>query len=170
MNRFDSTILIVEDDPNDQFLMLRVFRKIKLDTKVQVVSGGFEAIAYMKGEGKFADRTKYPYPTFIITDLKMPNGDGFDVLQHLKSNPFWAIIPTVVFSASMDEDDVKRAYRMGASSFHGKPPALAELERQIRTLYDYWATCIVPDVDVTGKQIRTESSGKLGERFGQMED
>jgi CheY-like chemotaxis protein len=150
--------------------MERAFRKIGLTSPIHFVSGGFEAIAYMKGEGKFADRTQYAYPTFIITDLKMPNGDGFDVLHHLKSNPYWAIIPTVVFSGSADLDDVKRSYRMGASSFHRKPVGMEPLQKQMLVLYEYWISCIVPEVDVTGKQRRTESNGKLGERFGQMAD
>ena len=117
------------------------------------------------GEGKFADRAKYAYPTFIITDLKMAGGDGFSVLQHLKKNPEWAIIPTVVLSASGDPDDIKKAYLLGTSSYHKKPGGQAELRHQLKLLHDYWMTCEVPEVDTTGRQVRTESKGKLGERF-----
>ena len=64
---------------------------------IQIVDNGLEAIAYMMGEGKYADRKTYAYPTFVITDLKMPQADGFSVLEFLKGNPEWAIIPTIVF-------------------------------------------------------------------------
>ena len=74
------------------------FAGFGLTDSVYMVSDGLEAIAYMMGEGKFSDRAKYPYPTFIITDLRMPGADGFAVLEHLKANPAWAIIPTVVLS------------------------------------------------------------------------
>ena len=73
----------------------------------RVVADGVEAIDYMTGEGKYSDRGKYPYPTFIMTDLKMPRADGFAVLEHLKANPAWATIPAVVLSASTDPDDIR---------------------------------------------------------------
>ena len=65
---------------------------------IQMVSDGGEAIAYILGEGKYSDRKKFAYPTFIITDLKMPKADGFAVLEFLKSNPKWKMIPTIVLS------------------------------------------------------------------------
>ena len=76
---------------------------------IQIVRDGIEAIAYMMGEGKYSDRQKYAYPTFIITDLKMPRADGFAVLEFLKGNPQWKVIPTIVLSASADLDDIKTA-------------------------------------------------------------
>ena len=75
----------------------------------------------MMGEGKYSDRRLYAYPTFITTDLKMPGADGFAVLEHLKNNPEWAVIPTVVLTGSRDLDDIKKSYMLGASSYHVKP-------------------------------------------------
>lgn len=164
------TILIVEDDLNDQHLLIRGFKKVGMTGPIHVVNNGSEAIAYMMGEGKFSDRTKYPYPTFIITDLKMPNGDGFSVFEFLKGNPTWAVIPTVVFSASNDLDDIKKAYMLGASSYHVKPVSNDALNHQLLVLHAYWMTCEVPEVDSTGKQRRTNSEGKLGQRFAQEGD
>ena len=163
--RYHRTILVIEDDPNDQVLIVEAFRDNGVENPIHVVSSGSEAIAYLMGEGKFADRAKYAYPTFIITDLKMAGGDGFSVLQHLKKNPEWAIIPTIVLSASGDPDDIKKAYLLGASCYHKKPGGQAELRHQLKLLHDYWMTCEVPEVDTTGRQVRTESKGKLGERF-----
>ena len=167
MKKYFATILIVEDDPNDQLLMERGFRAGGVTGPIHAVNDGAEAIAYMMGEGKFADRNMFAYPTFIITDLKMPRVDGFGVLEFLRGNPQWDIIPTVVFSSSCDPDDIKKAYMLGASSYHIKPARPEDLRKQLAVLHAYWLTCEVPEVDSTGKQLPTESRGKLGERFEQ---
>lgn len=161
------TILVVEDDPNDQTFILKAFNSIGVQKEIQVVSSGSEAIAYLMGEGKFADRAKYAYPTFIMTDLKMVDGDGFSVLQHLKTNPEWAVIPVVVLTGSADPDDIVKAYLLGASCYHRKPGTQKELCHQLKILHDYWMTCETPKVDATGRQVHTDSVGKLGERFKQ---
>ncbi len=166
MKTYYTTILVVEDDPNDQLLIEIAFRKIGVTNPIHIVGGGAEAIAYMCGEGEYDNREKYAYPTFIITDLKMPV-DGFTVLEFLKKNPEWRIIPAVVLSASEDEDDIKKAYMLRASSYHVKPRTVGDLAKQLKILHDYWLTCEVPHVDASGKQLETDSEGKIGERFPQ---
>ena len=170
MKKYYSTILVVDDDPNDLIFIERAFRAIGVKDPIHTVNGGGEAIAYMMGEGKFSDRRLYGYPTFITTDLKMPGADGFAVLEHLKKNPEWAVIPTVVLTASSDPDDIKKAYMLGASSYHVKPSTAEGLREQLAVINAYWMTCQVPLVDITGKQLRTDSKGKLGERFPQPGD
>ena len=165
MKKYHSTILIVDDDANDLTLIEEAFRAVGVKDPIHTVNGGREAIAYMMGEGKYADRATYAYPTFITIDLKMPRSDGFAVLEHLKKNPEWAIIPTVILTSSRDLDDIKRAYMLGASSYHVKPGSLEALRHQLKVLHDYWMTCEVPEVDATGHQLPTDSKGKLGERF-----
>jgi len=167
MKKYNATVLVVEDDPNDQFLIQHAFREIGVIDPIHYVGDGAEAIAYMLGEGKYADREKYAYPTFIITDLKMPGTDGFAVLEFLKSNPDWKVIPTIVLSASSDLDDIKKSYMLGASSYHIKPNTAEELRQQLAVINAYWMTCQVPQVDLTGRQLHTNSRGKLGERFSQ---
>jgi len=167
MKKYHSTILIVDDDPNDRVLIESSFRAVGVKDPIHTVNGAEMAIAYMMGEGKFADRSIYAYPTFITIDLKMPGEDGFAVLEHLKKNPAWAIIPTVVLTSSRDLDDIKKAYMLGASSYHVKPNSLEKLRHQLKVLHDYWMTCEVPEVDSTGHQLATKSKGKLGERFAQ---
>ena len=166
MKKSHPTILVIDDSEDDQFLIKYTFKKIGVTDPIHLLSDGAEAIAYMMGEGKYADRAKFAYPTFIMTDLKMPM-DGFAVLEFLKGNPEWAVIPTVVLSASRDPDDIKKSYMLGASSYHVKPNTTEELRRQLRILHEYWMTCEVPEVDLTGKQMPTDSAGKLGERFTQ---
>ena len=167
MKKYHSTILVVDDDPNDLVFIEKAFRWIGVKDPIHTVTGGREAIAYMLGEGQYADRSSFAYPTFITTDLKMPEADGFAVLEHLQQNPEWAIIPTVVLTSSCDLDDIKKAYMLGASSDHIKPGTPELLRQLLRTVHDYWLTCEVPQVDSTGRQLRTASEGKLGERFSQ---
>lgn len=167
MKNYHNTILVVEDDVDYQYLIEAAFRHVGVTSPIHLVSDGAEAIDYMCGKGKYADREKFAYPTFITTDLKMPGADGFAVLEFLKKNPEWKIIPAVVLSGSADRDDVKKAYMLGASSYHVKPQSLNDLRQQLKILHDYWLTCEVPEADETGKQVETNSEGKLGERFSQ---
>ena len=167
MKKYDATILLVDDDRDFLGFVERAFRNNGVTSPIHAVYDGAEAIAYMMGEGRFADRTTYEYPTFIMTDLKMPRADGFTVLEHLKGNPEWAIIPAVVFTSSSDLDDIKKSYMLGASSYHVKPHSIEKLRQQLKILHEYWMTCQTPEVDVTGRQLRTDSVGKLGERFEQ---
>ena len=97
----------------------------------------------------------------------MPGADGFAVLEHLKGNPAWAVIPTVILSGSVDPDDVRTAYLLGANSYQVKRANFDDLCNQMKILHDFWMSCSVPEVDTSGKQVRTLSRGKLGERFPQ---
>jgi two-component system, response regulator len=167
MNNRQITILAVDDDPNDRMFIERCLRKVAPTSVIHLLEGGHEAIAYLMGEGKFSDRGAFAYPTFIITDLKMPGADGFAVLEHIKGNPAWAVIPTVVLSASAHPDDVRTAYLLGASSYQQKPTDFDDLMEQMKTLHAYWMNCLVPEVDISGKQVPTDPRGKIGERFPQ---
>lgn len=167
MKTLNPIILIVDDDANDLMFIQAAFRAVGVTSKIKTVDSGHEAIAYLMGEGKYADRTLYEYPDFIITDLKMPGLDGFGVLEHLKKHPESAIIPSVVFSGSQDNDDIKKAYRLGASSYHVKPSSPQELRTLVKTLHDYWMLCEAPEKDRAGKQVKTTGDHKLGERFSE---
>src|SRR3954463_11115318 len=102
MRTKDFLVLIIEDDPNDLLLIEQAFRRNGVTNPIYSLNGGHEAILYLNGEGQYADRSRFPYPSFICTDLKMPRGDGLLILEHLKSRPEWGIIPTVVLSGSSD--------------------------------------------------------------------
>lgn len=159
------TVLIVEDNVDDRYLLHRAFTGAGLSFSFQMAEDGEEAIQYMMGEGKFADRKAYPYPSFITTDLKMPRKDGLAVLAFLKKNPDWAIIPTVVLSGSKDEDDIKKSYMLGASSYHVKPATAEGLRELIKSLLVYWSACEVPAVSVEGCHLPTDGKDKLGEGY-----
>lgn len=164
------TILAIDDSLDDQFLITRAFRQIGVTCPIHWVGSGKEAIAYLKGDGKFGDRTKFAYPSFVMTDLKMPNGDGFTVLQHLKSTPEWAVIPTLVFTSSSDLDDIKRSYMLGAGSYIIKPSEFSDMQRRLSIFYAYWMECETPETDGGGKRLDTVSQGKLGARFVNQEN
>lgn len=167
MSNYHKTILIVEDEEADRMLVSRAFRAAGVDCPIHVANNSDQAIQYLMGEGIYADRDKYCFPTFIITDLHMPGGDGLLLLEHLQTNPDWGIIPTVVMSSSDDPDDIKKAYMLGASSYHMKPNDLDELRLFVRNLHRYWMTCLVPEADSSGRRVITESRGRLGERYPQ---
>jgi two-component system, response regulator len=160
-------ILLVDDSDTDLKLIVRAFRKNEIHALIHCLTSGNQAISYLKGEHQFSDRTKYPYPSFIMTDLKMSDGDGFSVLEILKNNPLWCIIPTIVLSGSSDTDDIKKSYQLGACSYFVKPSSFVGLYRLIGRLYGYWEDCEVPEINESGEMLKTESNGKLGERFSQ---
>lgn len=167
MRRTKPNILVVDDDENDRLFIAAAFSAIGVST-MQAVDSGNAAIAYLAGTGLYSDRIAYPYPDFVITDLKMPHGDGFAVLEYLKRTPEWAIIPTVVLTGSQDNDDITKAYWLGASAYHVKPSSPDDLRTLVKALHDYWLMCEVPELDRTGKQVETNGSHKLGERFTQL--
>ena len=84
---YEATVLLCEDDPDDVLLTQIAFEKARLANPLQIVRDGEEAIAYLEGEGRFADRTRFPLPILVLLDLKMLKLDGFHVLQWLRSQP-----------------------------------------------------------------------------------
>jgi len=159
-------ILLIDNDSDEQYLQKLALEKIlRLNSIVERVSSGNEAIALMIGEGKYADREKYPFPSLIITDLNMEHGDGFDVLEFLQNNPAWNVVPRIVFSSSDDDDDVRTAYLLGASAYHIKPSTHAELEKRMRSIVEYWSGSEVAPVDKDGRVLPTNSRGRKGARF-----
>jgi CheY-like chemotaxis protein len=159
------TLLIVDDDEDHLLLAQLTFESLATTYKVQLVTNGDEAIAYLKGDGKFADRKKFEFPSYILTDLQMKPGDGFHLLEFIKDNPALSIIPVVMLSSSDDDDDIRQAYLLGAISFFVKPHNLNDLKKLLRKIHDYWIECEVPEVDSEGYALKTNSTGRLGARY-----
>jgi CheY-like chemotaxis protein len=131
------TVLLVDDNENDVFLMHRAFKKAEFQFPIQEVRDGEEAISYLKGEGVYGDRNEYPVPAMILLDLNMPKKNGFDVLTWIQTQPDLQRLTVVVTTASTRPEDVTKAYELGATCFLVKPSALAELEGMVRTLRDF---------------------------------
>jgi CheY-like chemotaxis protein len=117
----NATILIVEDNEDDIFFMQRAFKDAGLPNPLQIVTDGEEAIEYLDGRNKFADRDQFPFPAFIFLDLKLPLKDGFDVLQWIR-NQKQMDLPVAVLTSSPEEKDMRRARELGASCYLIKPP------------------------------------------------
>jgi CheY-like chemotaxis protein len=131
-------ILQVEDDPNDVFFLEHAFRAAGITLPLQVVNDGQEAIDYLSGEGKFADRDQYPLPRLMLLDLKMPRKSGLEVLQWMREHPALQCLPVVVFSSSYQPADIDRAYQLGANSFVVKPSCLEKRVELARSIKSFW--------------------------------
>lgn len=138
------SILIAEDDPNDALILQRTLKKVGILNPVQMVENGEEAIAYLQGNGKYADRTAHPFPGVIITDLKMPKVDGFGILRWLTNHPECNVIPVIVLTASAMESDVVKAYQLHANCYLQKPSSSEEFTGMMKLLFDFWHLCKIP--------------------------
>ena len=138
MSMGDQRILLVEDDPNDVLLLRRAFRSAGLPEPGQVASDGEEAIAYLGGEGAFADRERYPLPELLLLDLKLPRRSGFEVLAWVREQERTSRLPVVVLTSSRQEDDVRRAYDLGANSYLVKPGSFDGLKEMVQAVDLYW--------------------------------
>jgi CheY-like chemotaxis protein len=159
------SLLIVDDDEHDRFFLERAFQKLGAYYRIHALTDGYEAIDYIKGEGKYEDRTEFQFPSYITTDLKMTPGDGFLLLDFIKKHPALSIIPIVMLSGSQDPDDIRHSYLLGASSFFTKPGDSAELTALIKSIHEYWSQCQVPAVNEEGYALKTDSTGKAGEPY-----
>jgi len=121
------TILLADDNDDDLFLMLSIFRKLGICNPVRTVCDGKEAISYFKGEGQYSDRTKYPLPAIVLLDLNMPRVNGFEFLEWLRSTEPFRQITVHILSASMRQIDVQRALALGANAYLVKPSQLEAL-------------------------------------------
>lgn len=131
------TILLVDDSEDSLFLMREAFKMAKCNNPLQEAHNGEEAIAYLKGEGLYSDRNKFPLPTVMLLDLNMPKKNGFDVLAWVRAQPVLKRLAIVILTASTRIDDVERAFDLGATSFLVKPLSLDELAAMIRCLGDW---------------------------------
>jgi CheY-like chemotaxis protein len=143
------TVLLVEDDLNDIFLVKRAFKLARVKNPLQVVTDGQEAILYLKGDGKYADRETYPLPKLIVMDIKMPRRTGFEVLEWAKgrSGPLKRI-PIVIVSSSEDPTDINRAYELGANAYMVKPVDFRAVEHLFQSITQYWGLeCAKPELE-----------------------
>ncbi len=134
------TILQVDDDPNDVLLMQRAFLKANLNHSRHVARDGQEAIEYLTHQGKFKDASRYPLPTLILLDLKMPRKNGFETLEWLRQQPVLKRIVTIVLTSSNELADINRAYDLGANSYLVKPGDFRLLVDLVNALASYWLT------------------------------
>jgi CheY-like chemotaxis protein len=134
---YNHTILLVDDSDNDRYLMRAAFEKAEFPCPLQEARNGEEAIAYLQGEGQFADRARFPLPAVMLLDLNMPMKNGFDVLEWVRTQKTFRRLSVIVLSASERPEDVERAFDLGAHSYLLKPRTLDALTAMIRCLRDW---------------------------------
>ena len=144
-------VVMIDDAPEDILLVRKAFEHSEVGLGFHGLAGVREGIAYLAGEGEFADRRKHPFPNVVLCDIKMPGMDGFDFLKWLRHHPECRVIPTIMFSSSYLESDVQRAYTLGCNAFVAKPPGFRDLVKLMRRIQDFWSACEVPVPPPTGK-------------------
>jgi DNA-binding response OmpR family regulator len=133
----------VEDEENDVFFLQQAMKKAGVLNPIHVASDGRQAIDYLQGTGKFANREEFPLPCLVLLDLKLPHVMGLDVLKWIRQQ---AEVPAIVviLTSSKDEADIATAYRLGANAYLVKPPAVSQLTDIARSIKDFWLTQNTP--------------------------
>jgi CheY-like chemotaxis protein len=134
MSADPQTILLVEDSRDDAFFLRYELKKTGIKASVQVVEDGQEAIHYLTGTGKYADRMEFPFPTVILLDLKLPLLSGFDVLARMREEPALSRVPVLVLTGSSEARDRARALELGARGYFVKPWPAQKLREAMESL------------------------------------
>ena len=132
------TILLVEDNKDDEELTLRALARNNIGNHVVVVRDGQEAIDWLEGAGSHAGRNPADVPALILLDLKLPKLDGLEVLQRLRANPTTRFVPCVILTSSREDRDRIEGYRGGANSYVQKPVDFNQFVDAVRQLGIYW--------------------------------
>jgi CheY-like chemotaxis protein len=131
-------ILIVEDREEDILHIQRAFQRASLTNPIQFARDGEEAIQYLRGTGKFANRTEYPLPVLVLLSLKLPRLDGFAVLAWIRQQEGFRHLPIIVLTTSDQLRDVNRAYHLGANSFLVKEIDFQQGVNPAKLLREFW--------------------------------
>ena len=134
----NQVILLVDDDPNDRFLIRRAFERLGIENPLVEVSDGDEAIAYLSGTKPYQDRGRFPFPGILLLDLQMPRVGGLAVLEWIRSSITGPGLLIIVLSRLDEIRQVSRAYALGANSFLTKPGTEQDLTELVRAFRDYW--------------------------------
>lgn len=148
-------ILQVEDNANDAFLFQHAMETINAVNPVHLVTDGQEAIDYLKGVGKFADRAQFPLPTLVLLDLKLPHVMGLDVLKWIRQESGLSLV-VVVLTASSEEVDIVAAYHLGANAFLVKPSEASKFLDMVNAIRDFWVTHNTLPISLTSSVQQSE--------------
>ncbi|HWN97070.1 MAG TPA: response regulator [Methylomirabilota bacterium] len=153
------TILLVEDNDDDVFLITRAFKNVGLVTPMVRATDGQNAIDYLSGKGDYADRVKFPMPALVLLDIKMPFLTGLEVLRWIRAQARLAALPVVMFTTSSQECDVRSAYGSGANAFLVKPARLEECTSVANVIKQFWIDAnVAPPLEVAPHPPQPEAS------------
>ena len=133
----DGPILLVEDNPDDEALILRSLRKSNIANNVTVARDGAEALAYIFGTGAHAESGPFK-PVVVLLDIKLPKINGLEVLERIRANERTRQLPVVILTSSDEETDIARSYELGCNSYVRKPVEFGDFSEAIRKLGLYW--------------------------------
>lgn len=134
----NGTLLIVEDEENDVLFLKDALRKANILSPIQVVEDGRLAMDYLGGVGKYADRKTYPLPSVIFLDLKLPQVNGLAILKWIREQSSLPSMLVMVLTASSLDEDIERAYRLGANSYVVKPSSRDKLVEVLKDFGNWW--------------------------------
>lgn len=134
----ERTILIVEDNPDDEEFTLRALHRAHVTNEIVVTRDGREALDYLFGENQFAGRDLSDMPAVILLDLKLPKLSGIDVLRRIRAEPLTKLIPVVILTSSSEDEDMIKSYESGANSYVRKPVEFAAFANAVARLGAYW--------------------------------
>jgi CheY-like chemotaxis protein len=131
-------LLLVEDNEDDIFLMKRALKEARVTNQLCIVEDGQQALDYLAGTGKFADREAYPLPAVVFLDLKLPYVSGHEVLAWIRRQKELESLVVIVLTSSNEASDLSRAYSLGANSYLVKPPTPEQLADLAKAFKWYW--------------------------------
>ena len=134
----DRVILLVEDNENDEVLTLRALKKSNILNPVVVARDGVEALDYVFRRGVHASRPATEMPQVILLDLKLPKIDGLEVLRAIRADERTKLLPVVILTSSVEEQDIIRSYDLGANSYVRKPVDFNQFVEAVKQLGLYW--------------------------------
>lgn len=131
-------ILYAEDEADDITFMVRAFQRAEIIHPLKTVADGDEALAYLAGSGKYADRELHPLPGLVMLDLNLPLTSGFDVLKWIRTTPSVAALPVLILTSSSLESDMHRCSALGANGYLVKPGQQERLLEMVKAIKNYW--------------------------------
>ena len=132
------SILLVEDNPQDEMLILRALKKVNLGNVVDVVRDGQQALDFLFGEAEFTHRAKVERPAAVLLDIGLPRLSGLEVLARLRADDRTKLLPIVILTSSDEEEDRLRSYQNGANSFVRKQLDFSSFAETVARLGIYW--------------------------------
>ena len=139
-----TTILLIEDNPDDVELTLHAFQKNNMANEVVVASDGAEGLDYLFGTGKYAGRDADEPPALILLDLQLPKIGGLEVLRKVREDERTKRVPVVIMTTSDEEEDIVNGYNGGANSYLRKPVDCREFMNAVKQLEMYWMVLNTP--------------------------